>query len=141
MPKRLADTKMGRPERSISKDEFESLCQIQCTEDEICAVLHVSKATLLRWCKRIYDGQTFAEVYKKYADAGKVSLRRTQWKQAKTNYQMAIWLGKQYLGQSDNVNVKADEAQLAKLDDILTAVERNASRGDENDENDGGTDD
>lgn len=43
----------------------------------------------------------FAEVYKKYSANGKISLRRYQFNLAKTNASMAIWLGKQMLGQKE----------------------------------------
>ena len=32
----------------IDRRQFETLCDIQCTEEEICAVFDVSKDTLLR---------------------------------------------------------------------------------------------
>lgn len=35
-----------------------------------------------------------------------MSLRRTQFKLAEKNPTMAIWLGKQYLGQRDNIEVE-----------------------------------
>ena len=37
-----------------------------------------------------------------------MSLRRTQFKLAEKNPTMAIFLGKQYLGQRDNIEVKAE---------------------------------
>lgn len=126
--KKQKDTKMGRPKKAIKKSTFESLCNIQCTEDEICAVLGISKSTLLVWCKDTYDGQTFQDIYKKLASYGKASLRRTQWNMAQDNYKMAIWLGKQYLGQRDNVEVSANGEQLEKLDGILRAVEQTAAQ-------------
>lgn len=57
--------------------------------------------TLNNWCRRTYK-KTFKEVFKDKRQGGKASLRRTQWKQAENNPTMAIWLGKQYLGQKDN---------------------------------------
>lgn len=41
-------------------------------------------------------------MFKKKSAGGKMSLRRYQFELAKKNASMAIWLGKQYLGQSDN---------------------------------------
>ena len=37
-----------------------------------------------------------------------MALRRSQWKMAERNATMAIWLGKQYLGQKDVVEQKSD---------------------------------
>lgn len=92
--------KNGRPMIEIDKDQFEKLCGIQCTEEEISGWFKCSVDTLNRWCKKEYQ-ETFAEAYKKYAANGKTSLRRYQFKLAQTNASMAIWLGKQYLGQCE----------------------------------------
>ncbi len=96
--------KIGRPKKQISQKQFEELCQIQCTEEEICAVLDVSDQTLNTWCKETY-GRTFLETFKEKREAGKMSLRRKQWNLAETNATMGIWLGKQYLGQRDESKV------------------------------------
>lgn len=116
--------KMGRPKIEIDQRTFESLCEIQCTLSEVASVCHCSEDTIERWCKRTYK-QTFAEVYKKYSDVGKASLRRTQLKLAQKNASMAIFLGKQYLGQSDAITYENDDA-LKKLDDILGGLRAQA---------------
>ena len=90
----------GRPKKKINKKTFEGLCGIQCTEEEICAVLDVDKKTLIKWCKETY-GSNFSNVFAVKRGAGKASLRRTQWKLAQKNTAMAIWLGKNYLGQHE----------------------------------------
>lgn len=95
----------GRPLKKIKKETFESLCKIQCTEPEICAVLEVSDVTLNKWCKAEY-GKSFLEVFREKREGGKASLRRNQWKMSETNPTMAIWLGKQFLGQTDKQEVK-----------------------------------
>lgn len=92
--------KMGRPPKEIKQKQFEALCKIQCTHDEICSILDVDIKTLEAWCKKTY-GKTFSKVFAEKRDGGKASLRRTQWLQAEKNPTMAIWLGKQYLGQKD----------------------------------------
>lgn len=50
-----------------------------------------------------------------------MSLRRTQFKLAEKNPTMAIWLGKQYLGQRDNVEVE-HTANNGILTDLLGAL-------------------
>lgn len=90
----------GRPKKVINKDQFETLCFIQCTQEEICAVLDVCCDTLDSWCNENY-GATFSKVYKDKRLGGKMSLRRKQWKLADTSATMAIFLGKNLLGQSD----------------------------------------
>lgn len=105
----------GRPRKEINQKLFENLCGIQCTEVEICAALECSEDTLNRWCKRTY-GATFADTYKSKSQMGKSSLRRMQFKLAEKNATMAIWLGKQYLDQSDGASEKSgDPAALAAL--------------------------
>ena len=95
--------KAGRPPKEIKQSQFESLCGIQCTKEEICAVLGVSDKTLDKWVNSIY-GEDFSVVFKEKRQVGKASLRRSQFELAKKNATMGIWLGKQYLGQKDSVD-------------------------------------
>lgn len=91
---------MARPRIEIEKTEFEKLCGLLCTQEEIADWFDCSVDTLERWCKREY-GVGFAESYKKYMGRGKITLRRYQMNLAKESAPMAIWLGKQILGQRD----------------------------------------
>ena len=91
----------GRPKKEIDKNAFEKLCGLHCTKEEICAFFNVTDKTLDRWCKREYK-ENFSVVFKQKQDYGKISLRRSQWRMAETNPTMAIWLGKQLLGQTDH---------------------------------------
>lgn len=99
--------KRGRKPIEIDRKHFESLCGIQCTKEEIAGFFKCSEDTIERWCKRTYD-ENFAVVYKKHSQTGKISLRRNQFALAKKNASMAIFLGKQYLGQRDAVEQKTD---------------------------------
>jgi hypothetical protein len=106
--------KMGRPPKEINQREFEALCEMQCTEEEICGVLGVTDKTLVSWTRRTY-GLTFSEAIKRFSARTKKSLRRWQLESAKKgNATMLIWLGKQYLGQrdlpEDNVDTEDSEA-------------------------------
>lgn len=113
---------MARPRKEISQREFETLCGLQCTQEEICEVLDVCEDTLNSWCKRTYK-KGFSEVFKQKRGKGRVSLRRNQWKLSENNATMAIWLGKQYLGQKDQIETKTgDPAALAEL---ITALKGN----------------
>ena len=94
---------MGRPQKEIDQKVFEGLCNIQCTLSEIAGFFDCSEDTIENWCKRTYEGERFSDIYKKKSMGGKISLRRTQFKLAETNTSMAIFLGKQYLGQKDAV--------------------------------------
>ena len=114
----------GRPKKEINQELFEKLCGIMCTEEEIADMFDCSVDTVNRFCKEAYEC-TFAEAYKKFSAAGKASLRRYQFKLAQKSASMAIFLGKNYLGQTDHVELQDDTA-LAKLDDILKSVRENA---------------
>lgn len=100
---------MARPTIQIDKVQFESLCNMQCTLDEIAGFFKCSRDTIERWCERTYE-EGFADTYKKYSQNGKISLRRYQFKLAEHNASMAIWLGKQYLGQTDKLEVGTDNS-------------------------------
>jgi len=108
---------MGRPKKEIDQIEFEKLCALQCTEDEICDWFDISKATLWRWCKEKYK-KSFENIFKLKKGKGKISLRRMQWKLAEKNTAMAIFLGKNILNQTDqynfqeNNNIKGDKVLL-----------------------------
>ena len=105
----------GRPKKVIDQKMFENLCSLQCTLSDIAGVFDCCEDTIETWCKRTYK-ENFSDVYKKHSVKGKVSLRKSQFDLAKKNASMAIWLGKQYLGQSDTVNVVgqvSDETKAA----------------------------
>lgn len=105
---------MARPYKEINQRQFEQACAMQATKEEMCAFFDCQDDTLERWCKRTYH-KGFSEVFKAKRELGKMSLRRSQMKMAETNPTMAIWLGKQYLGQKDNrdLNVRQTISQEA----------------------------
>ena len=104
---------MARPRKEINQKNFESLCGLQCTLEEICGFFSVTDKTLDGWCKRTY-GLSFSEVFKQKRGTGKISLRRAQFRLAEKNANMAIWLGKQYLDQKDIVeqNINTDGVKV-----------------------------
>lgn len=112
---------MARPLKQIDQSTFEELCKIQCTLVEIAGVLRVSEDTVERWCKRTYK-ESFAEAYKKHSAEGRTSLRRAQFRMAEKNPALAIWLGKQYLGQSDKVET------TVRQEDLDAAIDRELER-------------
>jgi hypothetical protein len=63
----------------------------------------VSDETLNKWCKENYDGRTFLDVFKEKRENGIISLRRTQFQLAEKSPAMAIFLGKNLLGQTDKM--------------------------------------
>lgn len=102
---------MARPRIEIDQDQFEKLCYLQCTLSEIASFFKCSEDTIERWCKRELK-TSFADAFKTHSAGGKISLRRWQFKMAEHNVSMAIFLGKQYLGQKDQQDI-----QLTKSDD------------------------
>lgn len=118
--------KGGRPKKEFNKELFESLCEIQCTQTEIASVMKLDFKTLQRMCERDY-GDSFANVYKAKTENGKTSLRRYQWNLAKTNSAMAIFLGKQYLGQKDRETDEVEQNKMVEnASDILIAIKDKA---------------
>lgn len=108
--------KMGRPKIEIDKEQFEKLCGILCTLEEIAGWFKCSHDTIENWCKKEY-GQTFSYVHKNCASIGKTSLRRAQYQTAiKGNPTMLVWLGKQWLGQSDNPEGFSELEDMSRSD-------------------------
>ncbi len=110
---------MARPRKEIDSEQFEKLCALQCTLSEIANWFGCSEDTIENWCKRTYTDENgapigFSEAYKNFSVDGKISLRRFQFKMAEKNPSMAIWLGKQWLGQRDNIDVGMNAADKAR---------------------------
>lgn len=112
--------KAGAPKKKVKQEQFEALCAIQCTKEEICSVLGITDKTLDRWCEATYQ-QHFSVVFREKRAGGKASLRRAQFETAKKgNAPLLIWLGKNWLGQSDNpVQEDASNNNMTALADIL----------------------
>jgi hypothetical protein len=94
-----------RPRKKIDWEQFDKLCGLQCTQVEIASWFDCSVDTIERAVKR-EKKTSFADYYDLKRGKGRISLRRRQWEVAmQGNVSMLIWLGKQYLGQSDQVFV------------------------------------
>lgn len=114
----------GRPRKEIDKKIFENLCGLQCTMQEILAVLDITDKTLSSWCRRTY-GKSFSEIFAVKRQLGFISLRRTQFKLAEKSAAMAIFLGKQYLGQTDK-----DDWQRRQDEKLLELKEKKSEQED-----------
>jgi transposase len=115
---------MARPKKQLDKDTFEKLCGLHCTKEEIQAWFDVSDKTIDRWVRETYGEKvSFSEVYRQKKSSGKISLRRKQYEAAMAgNTTLLIWLGKQYLGQSDkqeNLNIEKIQINIDKDDSDL----------------------
>lgn len=99
---------MARPKITIDDATVLKLASIQCTMNEISAVVGCSVDTLER---------RFADCIKKGRDQGRASLRRLQWEAAqKGSNAMLIWLGKQLLGQTDRQSIVSESVVDAKVE-------------------------
>ena len=96
-----------------------------CTDEEIASFLGISSKTIQR---RKQDDEEYCLAYKKGFDMGRVSLRQSQYKSAVTqgNVTMQIWLGKQYLGQKDQV--KVDDTDMCKIDELIDSLSEVAKK-------------
>lgn len=115
-PSTEAPRKLGRKVKEIDFEQLEKLCFIQCTLEEIAGWFKVSEDTIERRVVEHY-GERFADVQKKHASGGKISIRRLQFRLAEKTPALAIWLGKQYLGQSDKSEYHLDLSKLKELPD------------------------
>ena len=98
----------GRPRIEINWDQFNKLCQIQCSLREIANWFECSEDTIERACEREYQTK-FAEYYAQKSSKGKIALRRKMYEVAMSGDKtMMIWLSKQYLGMSDKQEIKQE---------------------------------
>ena len=91
---------MSRMPAEIDLAELEKLAAMQCTDEEVAAWFGVNVRTIERKRK----DPAFVETIERGRAKGKISLRRSQLKMVdQGNPAMAIWLGKQYLNQTDEI--------------------------------------
>lgn len=104
-------------------DQIRTLASIQCTTKEASAVLGVSEKTFLKFKA---EHPEVAEVWAAGPAAGRASLRRHQFALAQRYPAMAIFLGKNLLGQRDRFEIgDAEPLDLSKLNDAeLAELER-----------------
>lgn len=114
--------KMGRPRKVIDQKLFENLCFIQCTIEEVCAVIDCDEATLERWCKETY-GTTFSKVFAQKRQMGKMSLRRSGFQLAQKNPAVHIFYAKNHLGMTDKVEADFNPESLKRAKELLEGVE------------------
>ena len=114
-------SKGGRPKKYIDKQLFEQLCGLQCTLEEMEAFFNCDHKTIARWCRETYEGKRFSQVFREKRQIGKISLRRKQLRLAERSAAMAIFLGKNYLGQKDEPEEAASvEDAVSIVDDVPT---------------------
>lgn len=114
----------GRPKKEFDKKTFQDLVGLGCTQEEICWFFRDETGksanidTLTRWCKREF-GMTFQEYFRQNGCmALKIQLRRNQMNLSKSSAAMAIFLGKNLLGQTDKV-----EQTIMEVEDLSSLAE------------------
>ena len=116
--------KMGAPIIQIDWEQFDKLCEIQCTLNEIAGWFDCSEDTIERRVKERF-GITFAEQRNKRSSKGKIGLRRKQMQQAMGgNTALLIWLGKQYLNQRE-----PEEGNSAQVADGFAFIDEEKKEG------------
>jgi hypothetical protein len=119
-------SRRGPKLKEIDWEKFEQLCALQCTQEEMAGMLKVEKKTLARHVEAKYK-LNYVDTYKKLSSVGKCSLRRSQFVQSKKNAGMAIWLGKQWLGQKEPDRVEQAPPNDALLDLTTQLLSENKS--------------
>jgi hypothetical protein len=89
----------GRKPVDIDLVSLEKLCTLNCTDDELAAYFGVSARTIQ---KRRKNDPQFASATSVGRAKGRITVRRKQMQLLEAgNATMAVWLGKQLLGQRD----------------------------------------
>jgi hypothetical protein len=92
----------GRKATPIDLTQLENLCAMQCSDEEIAAWFKVSVRTIQN--RRKQSG--FAEVMHRGKARGCINVRRAQMRLLEAgNATIAVWLGKNLLGQRDNLQI------------------------------------
>ena len=114
---------VGRPKTNLDLADLEKICRLNCTMPEIAAFFDIPLRTL-------EDKYTNDEAVRRSIDKGrnqgKLSLRRKQLQilDETNNPTMAIWLGKQLLGQRDKHDIVTEDKSTTRLTDALNIVEK-----------------
>ena len=101
-------------------ETIEKLASVFCTDEEIASFMGVTVETLLNNKNK----SSFLEYKKRGLERGKATLRRKQFELAmKGNCTMLIWLGRNYLNQSEN-NIDDDAKTTEALEKVTDAIKQ-----------------
>jgi len=105
------EKKVGRPKIDIDPEQVTRLARLHCTMQEMADFFGCHRDTL---------HNNFSAEIDKGRSEGNISLRRKQWQMAveKGNVVMLIWLGKQMLGQRNEI-IESDSNTPLPIYDIV----------------------
>ena len=110
------EKKVGRPKLDIDAEQVKRLARLHCTMQEMADFFGCHRDTL---------HNNFSAEINKGRSEGNISLRRKQWQMAveKGNVVMLIWLGKQMLGQRNEILESDNNAPLPIYDIVEDKTE------------------
>lgn len=110
----MADT--GRPRKEIDWPEFEKLCALHCTKEEIAGWFECSPDNIDNKVLEHY-GESFSAIFKVKRSKGRISLRRKMMETAMGgSVPMQIFMAKNWLGFGDRIVTEtASENEQSKL--------------------------
>ena len=111
---------MARPEKPIDWDMVDRLLEAQCNGKEIAAYFNVSPETFYeRVVKKHEEG--FSSYSHRFSSKGLALLKLAQFNKAvgKLNPTMLMWLGKQYLNQTESPDKGVNETTLDQFDSLM----------------------
>lgn len=116
----------GRPPKLRADEKtlvtVANLSALQCTYAEAAGILRVSVDSFRNFIRNNKAGE---DAWVRGKETGKVSLRRTQFVMAKKSAAMAIWLGKQYLGQRE----PKEQVEIGLIDGAPSNLEHGMADG------------
>ena len=124
--KQTSKSKYKKELLRFNPQQFIDLCRIQCTLTEISHFFHITTEELNKQCLKSF-GVPSDIAQKEFNSEGKISLRRSQFKNAveKNNPILQIWLGKNYLNQCEDPAKRVqDEQKNETLKEIVEAVKK-----------------
>jgi len=112
---------MGRPPVLIETKELQRLGRLNPTLDEVAAYFGCSRRTIER---RFKEDDELYEKFEAGKAMGRLAIRRKQMQilEENDNPIMAIWLGKQLLGQRDKHDVVSEDRRGANLAEAFKVV-------------------
>lgn len=116
--------KTGPKPQPIDWNQLAILAGLHCTQEEAAGYLGVSVSQLTLRYAMEHDDETFGEFMRRHRDSGKAKLRVLQLESAKSgSVPMQIFLGKNWLGQSDKQELSGTVNHVVSHESLLAQIE------------------